>query len=1103
MRVEEEEWRKATFLIDSGAEISIIATDQETRENDHEKNVVGIGGRQKIGAKKCFQIKFDSEPSQVFDVQLHPANLGGKKLVILGRDFLKQFGETEFNWDEGKIRLGETWIFLAEVEKSWHINPDLTAAKRDQIMELIERYPNLFASNPRAPRECLAVSHDIRSRTNQTVRCKVRRLPMKWADNINEQVTEMVDNGIIVPSNSPYNSSPLLVKRKDGKQRFVIDFRELNKTTVSDSYPLPNVEELIDQTFGCRYFTQLDLASGYWAIPISEDDRCKTAFSVPRGKFEFTRMPFGLKNAQATFQRNSDKIVQTCQGQGAKGLDSYVDNFIIATDSWDEHVESVGVLLEILEEFNMSLRKDKCEFGLPGLEFLGFYINGSEIRPAKANIDKILEFPEPTSRKKLQSFLGLANYNRRFIQSYSELCKPLNVLTSTKQAFEWTGVQQTAFAEIKKRFHAHLSLALPDWTKPFVVKTDASKIAVGSVLGQFGPEGEFKPVGYHSETLSKAAQKWHTTEREFYGIISASRKWKAYCCENITFYTDHEPLKKIRDQKDPRGKIGRWILELENLEYTIKYLKGKDNIEADCMSRTEMANSTYIPNNEAVYNVSSSEESPPRLQLPDLAEEQRKDTEISSAVLQLQEAGRVSKGPWKNYVNLNVEQGVLYKGKRMIIPASLTEEIIREYHGQGHIGAENTYLTLASRFYWRGMKGQTNEFVSNCRTCKQCKPGPKPKAEVQDHRDVSKLFEMISMDIGSMPCSKKGNSYFLLITDNFSKLSTAVPLANAKGDALVDSLWANWFGYYGIPKLLQSDQGSNVDGKAVRRLCEALAIRKIRSSTYHPAGNGSAERAIGFMKTLLRAMCHSRNVSIHCWDTILPEAILIFNSTKNSSTQFSPFQVAYGTSPNTPLDNKFGINQETVLDANLVRANVSGNREDARAVYQKQANKTVQINEFENGDLVLLKRTHGSYPKMNPHWVGPFRVEKKVGPVNWAISDPTSGKTKIVHHDLIKQAGAKQDASCTLLHAQAEDARVRQVTRGSALVFDTQRSTPPLELSAREVDHVGFRGNVFNENDNGNGNDMPHPAPTSSTTITRAGRVSRPPSRLIDELSQS
>ena len=475
----------------------------------------GIGGRQLIGPKKQYNIRFSSDKSQIYKVWLHKTNLStNQEMVILGRDFLNQFSSTEFDWKNSKVRLGEKWIFLLSADKGGHdINPNLPSEAIEKLHGILESFPGVFAKNPRAPRCSSATTHEIKSIDDRPIKNKIRRIPAKWSKEVDTQVTEMIEHDIIEPSSSPFNSNPLLVSKEDNSKRFVVDFRLVNRNTVQDTYPLPTVEELVDEAFGCTFFSQLDLASGYWTVPISESHRHKTAFSIPRGKYQFKRMPFGLKNAQATFQRCMDKIVEECKEKGAVGLDAYVDNLIVCSTSMEEHINTLEILLQVLESNNMSLRKDKCEFAYQEIQFLGFKIDGKTLKPGTKNISKIKEFPAPTTRKQLQSFLGLANYNRRFIDGYSVICSPLNRLTSSKVPFVWTSQEQAAFDKLKTTFHAALSLFIPDWSKPFVIRTDASKIAVGSVLGQYDENGSFKPVGYHSETLNqKNTKNWSATE---------------------------------------------------------------------------------------------------------------------------------------------------------------------------------------------------------------------------------------------------------------------------------------------------------------------------------------------------------------------------------------------------------------------------------------------------------------------------------------------------------------------------------------------------------------------------------------------------------------
>ena len=457
------EWREIDFLIDSGADISVISLTDICMDTTSNKTISGIGGRQRIGPKETYSIRFSCDRNKTYNVLLSPTKLdSNRELIILGRDFLDQFERTEFDWKNSRIRLGDTWLFYADStqQANWKINDQLSHSQKTHIMSLLDTFPNTFAENPRAPRECTAVKHRIRTEYNDPVKNKIRRIPKKWSNDINIQTKEMLKNNIIEPSRSSYNSNVLLVPKKgetDNTKRFVVDYRGVNQTTRTDNYPLPCVEDLLDQFHGCNYFTQLDIASGYWNIPIEEKDRYKTAFSVPRGKFQFRRMPFGLKNAQATFQRCMDNIVEECKKEGAQGLDAYVDNIIVFSESFDEHLKTLNIVLRVLDEYNLSLRRDKCEFAFGSMEFLGFKVDGRNVRPGQSNLEKIYSFPTPTSRKALQRFLGLANYNRRFINRYSELCAPLNRLTSSKVPFVWSSVEQMAFDALKKEFHTALS----------------------------------------------------------------------------------------------------------------------------------------------------------------------------------------------------------------------------------------------------------------------------------------------------------------------------------------------------------------------------------------------------------------------------------------------------------------------------------------------------------------------------------------------------------------------------------------------------------------------------------------------------------------------
>ena len=293
--------------------------------------------------------------------------------------------------------------------KNYRMGESLTQHQANEIKGLIDSF-KVFATNNRAPEECTLGMHAIRSMDDVVSKDRARRIPLCDLPIVKEQVGEMLKINIIQESTSPFNSNILLVKKDDGSKRFVLDFKNLNKNTKQDSYPLPNVEEMLEKMHGYEYFTQLDLAAGYWAIPLREEDREKTAFSTPFGKFECLRMPFGLLNAGATFQRKMDKLKEKLISLGVKNVEVYVDNIVLFSKTYEEHLTSLKIILQVMKEHHLNLRKDKCEFFKNSIIFLGFLIDGKTIKPDPKNVDKVNKFPTPKTRKQVQRFLGLANF---------------------------------------------------------------------------------------------------------------------------------------------------------------------------------------------------------------------------------------------------------------------------------------------------------------------------------------------------------------------------------------------------------------------------------------------------------------------------------------------------------------------------------------------------------------------------------------------------------------------------------------------------------------------------------------------------------------------
>jgi len=356
----------------------------------------------------------------------------------------------------------------------------------------------------------------------------------------------------------------------------------LNDKTIGDAYPLPNIVDILDQLGGARYFSVCDLASGFHQIKMDPADSHKTAFTTPFGHYEFDRMPFGLKNAPATFQRLMDLVLSGLQGEE---LFVYMDDIVIYATSLEEHARKYNLLIERLRRANLKLQPDKCEFLKTEVTYLGHVISKDGVKPDPKKLEAVRQFPRPKTPKNIKQFLGLAGYYRRFIPSFSKLVKPLTNLLKNDTRFEWTSAQEESFEILKQKLCEEPVLQYPDFSKPFILTTDASGIAVGGILSQ-GEINKDRPIAYASRTLTDNEIKYDTYEKEALAIIYCVKHFRPYLYgRKFTLVTDHKPLLWFKNAQDANMRILRWRLKLAEYEYDVVYKAGKTNVNADALSR--------------------------------------------------------------------------------------------------------------------------------------------------------------------------------------------------------------------------------------------------------------------------------------------------------------------------------------------------------------------------------------------------------------------------------------------------------------------------------------------------------------------------------------
>ncbi|UYV75173.1 hypothetical protein LAZ67_12002747, partial [Cordylochernes scorpioides] len=444
-----------------------------------------------------------------------------------------------------------------EVEKNeeprFQINENLSPKEQKELKQVLERYGDLFSS--RLGRTNLA-KHRIDTEDAKPIKHKPYRVSAKERDIIKEEIDEMLTEGIIRPSSSPWSFPVILVKKRDGKYRFCVDYRKLNNVTVKDVYPIPRIDEVMDTLQGSTHFSAIDLRSGYWQVEVEERDKEKTAFTTAHGLYEFNVMPFGLCNAPATFERNMENMLGNLRWQICL---CYLDDVIIYSPDFPTHLKRLEAVFRCFRESNLRLNDKKCRFVFEELEILGYITSKHGIKPAEHNIKAVRNFPRPKKVKEVQSFLGMCSYYRKFIKDFSKIADPLTNLIKKSVSFTWTERQEEAFQTLKTALLSPPILGHFNPNAPTYVHTDASNIGIGATLVQ-DIGGEEKVISYLSRTLSKAEQNYSTTEKECLAVVWSMSKLRPYLYgRHFKIVTDHHALCWLKNLKDPTDEEDKFI----------------------------------------------------------------------------------------------------------------------------------------------------------------------------------------------------------------------------------------------------------------------------------------------------------------------------------------------------------------------------------------------------------------------------------------------------------------------------------------------------------------------------------------------------------------
>ena len=465
---------------------------------------------------------------------------------------------------------------------------------------LLSDFKSSFNARKRDLQRTDKLHHSMTMKSDHPVKLPPYRVPLSKLPGLREELDDMLDAGIIEPSCSAWASPLVLATKKDGAVRVCVDFRRVNNLTVKDSYPLPRIDDSISALRGSEWFSTLDLSSGFWQVPMDPKDVDKTAFTTPYGLFQFRTMPFGLANAPSTFQRLMELVLAGLHWEACL---IYLDDIIIFSSTFDEHVNRLRQVLTRLRDANLQLNPSKCHFFQHEVECLGFIVSNEGIRTDPRKTEAVNDWPRPRTVKEVRSFLGLCSYYRRFVKNFADIAAPMYQLTQRDAVFDWNLACEDAFVSLKQALVHPPILCYPSEDATFVLDTDASNVGLGAVLSQV-QDGKERVVAYFSKSLSPAERRYCVTRRELLAIISSVKHFHHYLYgRHFLIRTDHGSLQWLLRFKRPEGQLARWLETLYMYDFTIEHRSGRLHGNADGLSRRPCQECNYCAKREALEEI--------------------------------------------------------------------------------------------------------------------------------------------------------------------------------------------------------------------------------------------------------------------------------------------------------------------------------------------------------------------------------------------------------------------------------------------------------------------------------------------------------------------